>query len=437
MNTLPNATKGRRLAITAEQQNSWNRAAEDYAQRGKRVGTPAAGGQSGNQVLTIRVKNNTGEDLEEFETFTADHSMSGQSGQLTIDGNEYAVSDSPIVCIGQTDKEDGAPHLLILQEPISAGEFGRAVTRGICIAKVNITNSSHHYADLPVSGSVLRSGYGGRVRILQVESAATGEQYCLVDLLQSPISDPIVTITAGPTDGLYTGFYVQRSETSPYSYVSTANEVRVIPISGGTLQIGRNYLGRTVGQVTVSTVVYDLVDVVGDANYTTLNGSGYETAWAGGLLNTTTQSIRGVKTFRNHSIYKNDTEAAGKETNISIGGAAFTTLSQGSVTIGSAGGGGLTLVSTQGVYTPSGLIEIYDDPSNLNYNLILSSGGSTPTGYTGVLVTDNWGVVQSGTVYWGQTQTVSIAYKNQSGNNETTNLVFRGGLFISSNVTNP
>lgn len=260
-------------------------------------GRGTASGTAG-PALTVQVKNNTGVQLEAFETFCADHNLTGQSGQLTIDGNEYAVGASPIVCIGSADRESDQVQLLITLEPIPIGEIGRAVIRGLCIATVDIVSTSHLYADLPSTGSILRSGNGGRVRILQLEESATGEQYCLVDLIQSSGGESIVVVNSGPTDGLYTGQYAIRSTTSPYSYAASGPEIRIIPIDGGRLVTNSHYIGKTVGTVTISDVTYDLVDVVGHAGYTTLNGSGVETAWGGGTLNTTTQSIKGVKTFR-------------------------------------------------------------------------------------------------------------------------------------------
>lgn len=63
--------------------------------------------------------------------------------------------------------------------------------------------------------------------------------------------------------------------------------------NGVTLQNGKRYIAIRQAPMDGNAVFL----VIGDANYTATS-SGVETKWCGGLLNTTTQSIKGEKTFR-------------------------------------------------------------------------------------------------------------------------------------------
>ena len=64
MNTLPRATKGKRLSITAEQANAWNMAAENYGSRGKNLGSPSVSTDPYSSAIIVKVVNKTGRQLD-------------------------------------------------------------------------------------------------------------------------------------------------------------------------------------------------------------------------------------------------------------------------------------------------------------------------------------------------------------------------------------
>lgn len=94
----------------------------------------------------------------------------------------------------------------VLPRPIPAGEIDDANICGICVAKVNIVSTSHRYAFVEVSSSVLKSGFAGQFKLLGPVTA-TGTQSVAVSFADDGrpgrICKPVNNIAKGAS-GLIT-----------------------------------------------------------------------------------------------------------------------------------------------------------------------------------------------------------------------------------------
>lgn len=453
MSSYTRAIEGRPVRIPAAAYNAWCAAAEANERSGHRSG--GADGSMGPHALRVRVKNATGEQLAAFATVAA---AEDTAAALTITGNEYAVTAGPLLRVTDAELDDNPrPHLVVLQEPIPDGEVGWGVIRGVCVARVDVGNALHRYADLPSTGAKLRSAVQGRVRILQGEAGGAGERLCLVDVSQLPPSAVDVRIEGPATGGIYPGLYVQRGETFPYTYAATDREVRVLPVGGGTLQQDRVYQGTVVGAVTLSGTTYDLVDVVGDANTTA--GSPTESAWAGGLLNTTKQSIKGEKTFRDAvTVAESDlsslfTVSGATSAQVALDSQGFASVTvtaspytgsfvvnptSGQVGVGGPTGGAALQANGNynGLLAGNGFVYQPAAPGgtgevNVNYCLFLSGDGLTrnstnPLPGGSLKGTTRYGLARDGAAEWGIDGTYTLAI-SPSG---SVTLKFVGGILV-------
>lgn len=94
-----------------------------------------------------------------------------------------ACNESPYL---DGDEPDATTNVVVItDEPIANGKYGRAIIAGIVTCTVNITDASHEYAT-PTSGDTtkLTSAASGPIKILAKASAGTGNKDCMV-LLQS------------------------------------------------------------------------------------------------------------------------------------------------------------------------------------------------------------------------------------------------------------
>lgn len=77
----------------------------------------------------------------------------------------------------EPDDEICGNAVAILREPIPDGKIGPAQVSGVCLARVNVTDTSHRYA-YPVSGNtVLQSGHGGPFQLLEPATGVTEDEF--------------------------------------------------------------------------------------------------------------------------------------------------------------------------------------------------------------------------------------------------------------------
>jgi len=123
----------------------------------------------------IIIKNTTEEDLEVFNVLGIDDAVVVDP---TADANEFKFHFT-------LEGVEPAAHInryAILQEPIEAGEFGRAICFGVTVAKVNVVTECHKFAEMKKEEyTYLESGDTGSALILYKESG-TGEKWAVIKI---------------------------------------------------------------------------------------------------------------------------------------------------------------------------------------------------------------------------------------------------------------
>ena len=179
---LQRVRSGQPLRFPAAAYNAFAEATEDYQRRkGRQGGGPLSEPLPAGIVL---VQNNSGADLPAFSI-------------LTINGLLFALFDSEghdvggldefkfhFALNGQAPDADHPGNFVVLQEPIPAGELGRAMVAGVTPVQVTIKNEGDQYAEVRSDGEEgwdFLSGSVGSAQILWHE-AGTGVQWSLVRL---------------------------------------------------------------------------------------------------------------------------------------------------------------------------------------------------------------------------------------------------------------
>lgn len=118
------------------------------------------------------IKNNSASDLDRFGVLA----IGGPIFSPTDNADEF---DSHISFLGSTPG-DVLGKFAVLQEPCKAGSIAKAVFFGICVAKVNILDTSHAWADVKSGDATsLESSHIGSAQILYKESG-TGVKRALI-----------------------------------------------------------------------------------------------------------------------------------------------------------------------------------------------------------------------------------------------------------------
>lgn len=199
-----------------------------------------SGGQSPSAgVLTdcVTVKNLTGADR-----------VRGQCVQLgstllttTDNDNLWFEGNTPAAPVTQ--------RYAILRDPLLSNGFGLAQISGVCIGRVNVSNTAHRYATPVASSTVMNSAESGPIELLQVPGG-TGEQDIVVRVFSPPtaVNFAIIrfTITAvGPpitadvvkTTGIY-AVAASVTLTNPIVWtIQTSMKGWAIDHGDGTLEI--------------------------------------------------------------------------------------------------------------------------------------------------------------------------------------------------------
>lgn len=172
----------------------------DAAAAAKNSRRAGAGIPDGLDIGVVRVKNDTGGDLERFAAIAVDEGIG-----VSPANNLLAFQNEPPVLVGGTWEGEGA--WLVLQEPVPDGKIGRGMLFGVTPAQVDISEEGHWFA-VPVTDSAagaIRSAGSGTARILW-KPQGTGLKWCLLHVgAGSGAGDPVCcpAVVTGGSAGAY------------------------------------------------------------------------------------------------------------------------------------------------------------------------------------------------------------------------------------------
>lgn len=155
---------------------TWNEmvdAKDDYLRR-----KATAVGNASSYPAGVKVKNNTGGALRKG-------SVVAFAGYPL--GNQYLSQD--YLWLNGTVPTANSNGFGIVTQAIAGGAFGPCLTTGTCMAVVNVTNTSHKFANLS-NGTTLQSAESGPVRIDY--APGTGVVDCIVTIAPSVSSSELV-----------------------------------------------------------------------------------------------------------------------------------------------------------------------------------------------------------------------------------------------------
>ena len=223
---LQPVSSGQKLRIPAAAYNAWCAAAKAF--NASRLPGGAGSALRRKDYATALVRNATGEDAMQFAILAV--------GGVVIDpmyggSAEEEFRDAPVL---DGYKPAGTPEepLVILLEPVKAGEFGQGLLSGITPAKVNVQDNGHPCAvAIQDDVSKLQSAAAGPVRILW--KAATGDdQWAVVCLNQA---------VAAATADEWTVFVRKNGEALEWGVFDSAQDAatagRFISASGNTFGV--------------------------------------------------------------------------------------------------------------------------------------------------------------------------------------------------------
>lgn len=128
---------------------------------------------------------------------------------------------------GDEPDPDGTREIAITLSPLRPNALGEAQVSGGCFAIVNITHTSHRYADVDVGDTVLKSHLHGRARIAWKKTGSTGEQLCYV-ILGTMYNGPFKgTASSGgiAAGGSATVTTSTSSETVHFNHMDTGDDI--------------------------------------------------------------------------------------------------------------------------------------------------------------------------------------------------------------------
>jgi hypothetical protein len=195
---LKKVTAGQRAEMPAATFNIFIDAAQDYLRRRQDQGGEARPGPR--EMGIVLVKNDSGADCDRFAVL-------GISGILyTPTENEEGFKNRPALVGDTPAAPDHRGKFVILQEPVAAGNLGRACAGGVTPVQIAVTDEDHGFADISDgSSATLASAPSGPARILYRETG-TGTKWAVV-LLGSwgppPAEDDYAVLSWSEADGAY------------------------------------------------------------------------------------------------------------------------------------------------------------------------------------------------------------------------------------------
>lgn len=168
---------GQRVEFSARRQNVLEEAAEAVLSRSLYTGQPTARPERWTDVITIR--NDTGAAREAGDVVQIDGPIGSEPEppRPTYKGILPKVVPTDV---------GGMPYrytvpLAVLLDGADTSGFCPAQVSGLCVAKVNVGNAAHRWADADETGGICRmvSGYEGRFEIIH-KPTGTGEKLCTI-----------------------------------------------------------------------------------------------------------------------------------------------------------------------------------------------------------------------------------------------------------------
>jgi len=166
---------GEPLRIPAATFNTILDATQDYLRRQQGIGGRPSRPTPDQSAAIILIKNGSGAAVNRFGALGIDTIL------FTPTQNLDGFKNQPVLtCITPAAGHAGA--FVMPQEPIASGAIGRAAISGVSIARVDVADAGHLYADVAAGhADYLASGASGSAQILWKE-AGTGEKWALVRL---------------------------------------------------------------------------------------------------------------------------------------------------------------------------------------------------------------------------------------------------------------
>ena len=180
MADLKPVSPGQPIVLSAGDHNAMLDAARAHrARQVMKVGESAARQQAG----IILVKNNTASNRDFLDVMAVDVPLILPTESLDEWSARVAFS-----CVDPGSTHAG--RYVVLQEPIAAGELGRAMVIGVTPVNLDVVDEAHRYAevDTGATGSLITKA-SGSARILWKESG-TGSRRAVVMLSGEPGADP-------------------------------------------------------------------------------------------------------------------------------------------------------------------------------------------------------------------------------------------------------
>jgi len=171
---LKKVKSGEPLVIPAATFNSFIDAAQAHQGGQRTIGGEGVRSLTG--AGTVQVQNDSGSDVGRFGVL-------GIGGPVIGPGDNLAEFQGRLTLSGVTPA--AGTHngrFVVLLDPLGAGRIGRACASGLTVAKVDVSDEAHGYADIDNGdASHLASGSSGAAKILWKESG-TGEKWAVVKL---------------------------------------------------------------------------------------------------------------------------------------------------------------------------------------------------------------------------------------------------------------
>lgn len=177
---LKKVRSGEPLVIPARAYNAFIDAAQAHrAGSSSFLSRPPHGRASRvDHTATILVRNDSGSDIPRFGVLGLDSPIIEPDDNLASFQNQPAFSGSNPAA----GTHEG--RFAVVQQPLASGAIGTAIVDGLSVARVNVADASHAYADIADGdASQLLSSAAGSARILwPAPASGPGTQWALVSL---------------------------------------------------------------------------------------------------------------------------------------------------------------------------------------------------------------------------------------------------------------
>jgi hypothetical protein len=184
---LKKVKSGDPLVIPASTFNAFIDAAQAHQAQQRALG--AEGMRDFGHAATVRVRNDSGAAVDRFGVLGIDGPVIGPDANLVeFQGRPTLKGVTPIA-----GAHDGK--FVVLLDPIGNGRIGRACAAGLTVARIDVSDAVHGYADIDNGdASHLASASSGAAKILWKESG-TGEKWALVSIGEGAGSEGGPTLT--------------------------------------------------------------------------------------------------------------------------------------------------------------------------------------------------------------------------------------------------